>query len=135
MNIFFLKFRSNLENLKIAEILWNTFLDYQKLSEERKYWLNLSMHEIALNAIIHGNKRKINKWVSISIKKIKNSLKIEITDEGFCKNLPRIEDPGIKKNIFKNHGRGLFIAEKGVDELKFKILKKKNLKVILKIKE
>lgn len=134
MNMFFLKFRSSLENLKIAEILYNKFLNYQNLSEERKFWLNLSIHEIALNAIIHGNKEKIRKWVTISIKKIKNFLKIEITDEGFCKSCPKVEDPRTKKNIFKKHGRGLFIAKNSVDELKFKILKKKNLKVILKVK-
>lgn len=130
----FLKFRSSLENLKIAEILFNKFLNYQNLSEERRFWLNFSIHEIALNAVVHGNKRKISKWVNISIKKIKNLLKIEITDEGFCKSCPKVEDPRTKKNIFKKHGRGLFIAKNGVDELKFKILKKKNLKVILKVK-
>lgn len=134
MNEFFLKFRSSISNLKLAEVLWKSFLSRQGLLEEKEYWLNLSIHEIVLNAIIHGNKNDINKWVFLSIKRKKKFLKIEITDEGFCKKIPKIENPGSKKNIFKNHGRGLFIVKKSVDDLKLKILPKGSLKVVIKEK-
>jgi serine/threonine-protein kinase RsbW len=134
MNEFFLKFKSNLKNLQIAETLWKYFLSNQGLSEEKEYWLNLSIHEIVLNAIVHGNKNDERKWVFLSAKRMKNFLKIEITDEGICKKIPKIENPGRKNNIFKNHGRGLYIVKKSVDNLKFKILPKGNLKVILKSK-
>ncbi len=132
MNEFFLKFKSSISNLKLAEILWKSFISKQGLMEEKEYWLNLSIHEILLNAIIHGNKNDINKWVFLSIKRMKKFLKIEVKDEGSCKKIPKIENPGSKKNIFKNHGRGLFIVKKSVDELKFKVLPKGNLRVIIK---
>lgn len=134
MNEFFLKFKSSLNNLQQAEALWKYFLSNQGFSEDEEYWLNLSIHEIVLNAITHGNKNDEKKWVFIKINKMKRFLKIEVIDEGFCKKIPKIKNATTKKNILKNHGRGLFIVKNFVDFINFKILPKGNLKVTLKIK-
>lgn len=133
MNDFFLKFHSELENLSLAEELWKYFLDSQNIPEEKKYWINLAIHEIVSNAIVHGNRKNKKKWVFLKLKRDKDILKVEVEDQGKNKVVPKIEDPTNSKNLLKNHGRGLFIVKNIVKEIKFKVLPEGNLKVILKI--
>lgn len=127
-----MKFRSDLENLPMAEDIWKYFLSCQGVSEEKLYWLNLAIHEIVSNAIVHGNKKNKKKWVMLKIERKEKKIKIEVLDQGKCKKIPKIEDPCCSKNLLKNHGRGLFIVKNLVGDLKFKILKGGNLKVTLK---
>lgn len=132
MSDFFLKFHSDLENLPMAEDLWKYFLKSQGIEEEKLYWLNLAIHEVVSNAIVHGNRRNKKKWVFLKIEKKKAKLKVEVLDQGKCRKIPKVEDACCTKNLLKNHGRGLFIVKRIVEDIRFKILKGGNLKVILK---
>ncbi len=135
MKEFYLKFPSVLENLEFAEEIWQKFLRENKLDKESIYWISLSIHEIVSNAIIHGNKGDGNKWVEVMIKDKGDYIKVEVIDEGSCEEIPKVLKPEEKGNIYKNHGRGLFIVKSIVSLLKFKILPNKNLKVIMKFRK
>lgn len=135
MNKLSLSFPSSLKYLPVAEEIINLFLSYENLPEDDKYWTNLSIHELILNAIIHGNKWDEKKLVKVKILSFKKNLKIEVTDEGNCKKIPQIKNKLTKKEILKSHGKGLFIVKKIAEKIDFKILQNKNLKVTLKIKK
>ncbi|MEJ5165582.1 MAG: hypothetical protein WHV67_00965, partial [Thermoanaerobaculia bacterium] len=63
--------------------------------------------------------------------KKREKLKVEVLDQGKCRKIPKVENACCTKNLLKNHGRGLFIVKRIVQDLSFKILKNGNLKVIL----
>lgn len=54
----------------------------KRLKEDKLYFLKLSLHELATNAIIHGNKLEIQKKVEITLTIERGSILIAILDEG-----------------------------------------------------
>lgn len=88
-----------------------TFIDeippLRRLKEDKQYFLKLSLHELATNAIVHGNKLVSEKKVQINLQIERDTIVATITDEGsgftkeFYENIMR-SNPTIKEG-----GRGL----------------------------
>jgi serine/threonine-protein kinase RsbW len=134
MTEFSVRFRSALANIKAAESLWNVYLEGQALPAEKRYWLSLSIHELAINAIVHGNREDERKWVSIEMEGRQGILEVRITDEGGQERIPPIVDPTREENLLKNHGRGLYIVKNNVDELDLKLVPSRGLQAIVRMK-
>ncbi len=134
MSEFSVRFRSTIANVKAAESLWNAFLEGQALPAEKRYWLSLSIHELAINAIVHGNREDERKWVLIEMEGRGGMLEVRITDEGGQERVPEILDPTREENILKNHGRGLYIVKNNVDEMDLKLVPQKGLQAVVRMK-
>jgi anti-sigma regulatory factor (Ser/Thr protein kinase) len=134
MTEFSVRFRSTLAHVKAAESLWNVFLEAQALPAEKRYWLSLSIHELAINAIVHGNREDERKWVSIEMEGRDGMLEVRITDEGCQERLPEIVDPTREENLLKNHGRGLYIVQNNVDELDLRLVPRQGLQAVVRMK-
>ena len=121
MSEFSLRFRSSLACLKAAEKLWTSFVEGQTLAPEKRYWFILSVHELAVNAVRHGNHEDEGRWVTIEMDRHDGMLEARISDEGHQSEVPRPADPTADGNLFKNSGRGLYIVRHNVDALEFNL--------------
>lgn len=76
----------------------------------------IAVTEVAMNAIVHGNKENTYKKVKIYVEHDDYKMKIVIMDEGDGFDIHNLPDPTDKENILDLHGRGVFIARSMVDE-------------------
>lgn len=86
------------------------------LSDDEYNKLMIAVTEVAMNAIVHGNKENIFKKVKLYVEHDSNNMKIVIMDEGDGFDIEKLPDPTDMENILDLHGRGVFIARAMVDE-------------------
>ena len=103
------------EILKIESLLDDINKEFG-LADEKYVNLQIAISEALINAIIHGNKENPQKKVFIEITYDDNFITVKIKDEGEGFDLNKIPDPTNQENIFKEHGRGLFIMKSLVDK-------------------
>ena len=89
------------------------------IDEDTIFDIRLAVDECVINAQKHGNKRETNKPVHVSylIDSKKCIFKIRDTGKGYeYENLP---DPTLEENVLDDHGRGVHITRKVMDEVSF----------------
>lgn len=86
------------------------------LPEEEYNKMMIAVTEVAMNAIVHGNKENIFKKVKIYAEHDEKEMKIVLMDEGEGFEIDKLPDPTDMENILDLHGRGVFIARAMVDE-------------------
>lgn len=79
----------------------------------------ISLTEAVNNAIIHGNKADIKKYVNINCKEKRQKVIIQISDEGQGFDPNQVKDPTLPENIEECGGRGVFIMKQLCDQLLF----------------
>lgn len=116
MGITKLEIESQRSEIKKIECLLENINKDFGLSEEKYVNLQIALSEALINAIVHGNKENPLKKVHIEINYNENFITIIIKDEGEGFEVGDIPDPTNSENIFKEHGRGLFIMKSLVDK-------------------
>jgi serine/threonine-protein kinase RsbW len=71
------------------------------------------------NAIKHGNKLQKDKTVTVMITYKSGKIEITVKDEGEGFNPDKIADPLAEENLMKEIGRGIFIVNSLIDDVKF----------------
>lgn len=89
------------------------------LTDEERDSLAIAVTEIVNNAMIHGNKLKPEKKVTIHYSVTPQELKISIQDEGVGFDPEKLDDPCKPENLLKDCGRGVFIVRSLLDEVTF----------------
>ena len=84
-----------------------------------KLGVRLAVEELLTNAIIHGNRCDETKHIDIELHLDKDEMRITFTDEGEGFDVHALPDPTDPENIFKEHGRGIFLARFYMDELTY----------------
>ncbi len=79
----------------------------------------ISLTEAVNNAIIHGNREDVSKFVSVDCEERKQEVVIRISDEGKGFNPHQVPDPTLPHNLECCGGRGVFIMKELSDEIKF----------------
>ena len=79
--------------------------------------IGLAIHEIVINAIIHGNGLKSQKKVFTTIARTRKQLTITVSDHGDGFDLDRLPDPRSSEALLKRSGRGIYLARAFMDEL------------------
>jgi len=79
----------------------------------------ISLTEAVNNAILHGNKADVKKFVNINCVEKKQKVVIRISDEGVGFNPQKVADPTLPENIDCCGGRGVFIMQQLSDKIKF----------------
>ena len=115
-----LRIPSNIAYLKDVDSFFEELLQNSKVPRSVQGYINLSICESVNNAIYHGNKQDLNKWVTISAELVSDCLYVEVADEGKGFNFMDLPDPTAKENIKNEGGRGLFIITHLVDQINFK---------------
>jgi len=114
-----LRIESEIGNLRVVENAIDTLTSDAGISQDSYGKILISILEAVNNAIIHGNKSDINKFVEIKFILESGNLIVTVTDEGKGFRPSEIPDPTRKENIESLDGRGVFLMSKLADEIKF----------------
>jgi serine/threonine-protein kinase RsbW len=114
-----LKLKSSPCQVKHVEELVKSLMCKCQLNQEVCDNILISLTEAVNNAIIHGNKEDIEKYVNIKCKESSTKVIIQISDEGNGFNPQGIKDPTLPENIECCGGRGVFIMKSLSDQLLF----------------
>ncbi len=110
---------SRLEEIETVERLAEKAADQMNFNEEEKDSLAIAVTEAVNNAIIHGNKKDVNKKVHIKFFLQEKKLIVTVKDEGEGFNPDSLSDPLAPENLLKESGRGIFILSTLMDDVKF----------------
>ncbi|UCD63765.1 MAG: ATP-binding protein [Candidatus Zixiibacteriota bacterium] len=77
----------------------------------------ISVSELVINAISHGNEALEDKMVDVSISRNGKNVTITITDQGCGFDPGEIADPLADENLLKEAGRGIFIVRSLMDKV------------------
>ena len=114
-NSYRLVISSDPKNIQKVERLTEKIADYMKFPEEDKDSLAIAVTEIVGNAIVHGNKKDINKKVTVDFKYLGDTITVIIQDEGRGFDEKKIANPLEPENLLKESGRGIFIVRALMD--------------------
>ena len=90
-----------------------------KLSTETLFDIRLCLEEAVINAIKYGNKLDERLPVVISYAISGGKLEITVRDQGRGFNYRATPDPRSDANILKHGGRGIFLIENLMDEVRY----------------
>jgi len=77
------------------------------------------IYEMLANAIEHGNTGDETKKTLVAYKVTPEKAAISVIDEGMGFDYSRLPDPLTPENLLKDHGRGLFIIRRYMDQIHF----------------
>lgn len=110
---------SAVENLRVVENAIDTLTNEAGISQDSYGKILIGTLEAVNNAIVHGNKSDIKKFVEVQFLLENNNLVVTVTDEGKGFKPSEIPDPTLPENIELLAGRGVFLMSKLADEIKF----------------
>lgn len=97
----------------VEGLLEDTGLDKSVIAD-----IAISVTEVVINAIIHGNKSILEKVVTVTVNKTGAAIEIIVVDQGEGFNPDEIDNPIDDANLLKEVGRGIFIVKSLMDDLK-----------------
>lgn len=103
---------------EIEAFLNSIFTEYN-LSRKLYCKIYISVTEAINNAIQHGNRNDISKFIYISFFENENSFIFTIEDEGKGFDFNNLPDPTLAVNIRNESGRGIFFMKKYASEVIF----------------
>ncbi len=106
-----LKLSSNPRNVAVIESFVNRIVEQYRISPDLHCNILVSLTEAVNNAIIHGNCGDESKNVSIKLRKQRDTLAIQVSDEGCGFDPAAIPDPTAPENITRCGGRGVFLIQ------------------------
>lgn len=114
-----IKIGSAIENLRVVENTIDTLTNDAGISQDSYGKILIGTLEAVNNAIVHGNKSDIKKFVEVRFNLMNNNLEVTVTDEGIGFKPSEIPDPTRPENIELLAGRGVFLMSKLADEIQF----------------
>jgi len=114
---FNLRFQSVPENISKVEPFLEDVNKHLQLNEVEFHKLLVATTEAVNNAIMHGNKSKPEKSVTVALYIRKNYIIVSVCDEGGGFDPEQIPNPLEEENLLKESGRGLFLMQTLMDEV------------------
>ncbi len=110
MNLF-LEFPAHPNNISKVELFVRNIAQEVQLSSDLYADILVTLTEAVNNAILHGNKSNIAKYVRVSARHNAAMLTLVVTDEGEGFDSQAIADPTSPENVVKTGGRGVFLIQ------------------------
>ena len=104
---------------EIEEFILETINKEFKINTKTQNNIELAVAEAAANCVIHGNDSNPEKILKLNISQNTNKIVISFKDEGKGFDPGKVPDPTSPENILKGSGRGIYIMNTLVDDLKF----------------
>lgn len=117
--LYTLQLPSKQESITLLENLIEEIADKHSISEDTFANMMTCLNEVAINAIIHGNKLDENKKVIINADIEGKRIIWTVTDEGEGFDYNNLADPTIPENLENLTGRGVFIIKHLADQCIF----------------
>jgi serine/threonine-protein kinase RsbW len=117
--LYTLQLPSKPESITLLENLIELIADKHQVSEDTFANMMTCLNEIAINAIMHGNKMDANKKVIVNAEVDSKRVIWTITDEGEGFDYDHLPDPTAEENLEALTGRGVFIVKQLADQCVF----------------
>jgi serine/threonine-protein kinase RsbW len=117
--LYTLQLPSKPESITQLELLIEQIADKHQVSEDTFANMMTCLNEIAINAIVHGNKLDENKKVIVNADVDAKRVIWTITDEGEGFDYDHLPDPTAEENLENLTGRGVFIVKQLADQCVF----------------
>jgi len=127
-----LKIGSEISNMRVIEKAIDEISIELGVKEDYYGKILVSTLEAVNNAIMHGNKADVTKFVEVEFVYRKRELLISVEDEGPGFKPDEIPDPTRPENIENLQGRGVFLMSKLADNIEFN---KKGNRVTMSFKD
>lgn len=114
-----LKINSNTQSLRLVERLVEDVCQVYGVNEDCYGNMLIAVTEAVNNAIQHGNKNDLEKFVRIGFESEDGLLIFSITDEGTGFDYQNLADPTDPENLDKISGRGVFLMTQLSDMIRF----------------
>ncbi|WP_299825561.1 ATP-binding protein [uncultured Pontibacter sp.] len=122
------------KNLKLIRDFVVEYLQTYALSDIMTNQIVLAVDEICANLIIHANHENPDKFIHLAIKKQKEMLVFEISDNGLAFQRSKYKEPNIEENIRmgKKGGVGIALVNRIMDKVEFETNDTQNVCVLYK---
>ncbi|MBN1780056.1 ATP-binding protein [bacterium] len=110
---------SCLDELHCADAMTEKLSRKLSLDNDRRNNLAIAVTEAVGNAIMHGNRQDPHKKVHIEFAWDPDKIEVCIRDEGKGFDPETLEDPLLPENLMRESGRGVFILNQLMDEVRF----------------
>ena len=117
--LYTLQLPSKPESITQLETLIEHIADKHNVSEDTFANMMTCLNEIAINAIVHGNKLDESKKVIVNAEVDSKRVVWTITDEGEGFDYDHLPDPTAEENLENLTGRGVFIVKQLADQCVF----------------
>ena len=118
--LYTLQLPSKPESITQLELLIEQIADKHNVSEDTFANMMTCLNEIAINAIVHGNKLDESKKVIVNAEVVDGKRVVwTITDEGDGFDYDHLPDPTAEENLENLTGRGVFIVKQLADQCIF----------------
>ena len=117
--LYTLQLPSKPESITLLENLIEQIADKHKVSEDTFANMMTCLNEIAINAIVHGNKLDETKKVIVNAEVDAKRVIWTVTDEGPGFDYDHLPDPTAEENLENLTGRGVFIVKQLADQCIF----------------
>lgn len=117
--LYTLQLPSKPESITSLENLIEQIADKHNISEDTFANMMTCLNEIAINAIVHGNKLDESKKVIVNAEVEPKRIIWTITDEGEGFDYEHLPDPTAVENLENLTGRGVFIVKQLADQCIF----------------
>jgi serine/threonine-protein kinase RsbW len=127
-----IKIPSSQDYLTDVDDFVENLLNQYKVEKSKIADIAISVTEMVINCIVHGNQSDDSKNVNVEVEKTNSEISIYISDEGTGFNPEDVENPIEDKNLLKEVGRGIFITKSLMDSVEFESISNGGTKVILR---
>jgi serine/threonine-protein kinase RsbW len=117
--LYTLQLPSKPESITLLEALIEKIADKHSISEDTFANMMTCLNEIAINAIVHGNKLDEGKKVIVNAEVEPKRVIWTVTDEGPGFDYDHLPDPTAVENLENLTGRGVFIVKQLADQCVF----------------
>ncbi len=117
--LYTLQLPSKPESITLLENLIEQIADKHHVSEDTFANMMTCLNEIAINAIVHGNKLDESKKVIVNAEVEPKRVIWTVTDEGAGFDYDHLPDPTAVENLENLTGRGVFIVKQLADQCVF----------------
>lgn len=114
-----LKLPSNPRNISVLDSFVRKIMEQYRIQPDMHCNILVSLTEAVNNAMIHGNCSDESKNVHIKLKKQRDTLAIQVSDEGCGFDPANIPDPTAPENITRCGGRGVFLMQQLSNAVRF----------------
>lgn len=116
------KLDSTLESVNKVERTASDLAARLGFEEEDCHRISMAVREAAVNAVFHGNACDPRKKIVVSFENTGQDLVITITDQGRGLDPSTLPDPLAPENLLKQSGRGIFLINSFMDEVRIRTL-------------
>ena len=110
---------SDLNELPKVEKFSQNVAKKASLNDDKSENVAIVLTELVNNAILHGNKKRPEKKVTLKATYYDDRVVLSVKDEGNGFDPSTLRDPTDPENIWKDNGRGIFLVKHLLDNVEF----------------